>query len=117
MTLYLITHQDYSEHNTTIVRGPKVKDWTEYCLSLMQRAVNNTKAQFGSWIGGSDIKTALLEELKKRGYKIVCPDEFRLNASGIIEAHDDIHLPIKIDLTRIARHNKRVRARMNRRRK
>lgn len=80
--IYLVSMSDYDSYMPTLVDGPEVSDFNEYCNSLLDEAAIlafNKKEKNGTWISGDDVIKSLIDILVSKGYKVIKPDEFEMD--------------------------------------
>lgn len=83
--LYVVSNSDWEGYDPTVVEGPYVKNWDEYCQQLIPEAVKLCIADnTGTWIGWSEIKEKLVLMLKTRGFNQPKMKHFNMFGPGII---------------------------------
>ena len=88
--LYVVSYSDYECYSPTILRGPVVRDWNEFCsslidevteLAIMIRTKGNDsnygyKNEFNWHVGTVEFIDCLVDVLLKHGYEKVSLPEF-----------------------------------------
>lgn len=80
---YIVSTSYYESHRCTIVYGPKVENWVDFCMPLLQIAAKKcleevTKEECKPFITTDTLKEYLLKELEKCGYSVLKPKTFNL---------------------------------------
>lgn len=74
--LYLVSSQDPDCYNPTLLEGPEVENWKEYCESFNEELIQKSLNSDEYFIDEVELKNNLISILKEKGYKEVNPIEY-----------------------------------------
>jgi hypothetical protein len=82
--IYIVSTSWFEGYSPTIVQGPKVQNWTDFCMQLIQiaakKCLESKKSESSlDYITVDSLKVFLIEELKIYGYSILNPDIFNIH--------------------------------------